>query len=124
MDTDNNAPQPAAISPSLFAFAKVRMITELVGAEAYKSVGPAIEGRIQAVFIIGWALGGAIFGVLADRWGRIRTLALTILIYCLFTGLTALAQTVEQVTVILFITALFIGQGQVLQCDLVIRAYG
>ena len=95
---------------SLFVFAKGRMLTEMLGgAEAYKLLGPAIEGRIQMGFLVGWALGGFGFGILADRWGRARTLTLTILLYCLFTGLTGLAQTPEQVALFRFLTALGIG---------------
>src|SRR5271165_4798042 len=42
---------------------------------------------IQAAFLIGWALGGGLFGYVGDRLGRSRTLMLTILTYALFTGL-------------------------------------
>src|ERR1035437_10901294 len=35
------------------------------------------KAYIQAAFLIGWALGGAVFGRLGDRLGRTRTLALT-----------------------------------------------
>lgn len=95
---------------ALFNFAKVPMLIEMLGSEAaYKEFGPAIEGRIMMVFLIGWAVGGLVFGVLADRWGRTRTMVLTILMYCAFTGLTALCQTPEQVMVVRFLTALGIG---------------
>ncbi len=95
---------------SLFAFAKGRMLTEMLGsAAAYRLAGPAIEGRIQTLFLVGWALGGFGFGVLADRWGRGRTLALTIGLYALFTGLTGLCRTPEEVALARFLTALGIG---------------
>ena len=47
--------------------------------------------------------------MVADRWGRTRTMALTILIYSVFTGLTGLAQTPMQLLVLRFIAALGIG---------------
>lgn len=94
---------------ALFNFAKVPMLTELLGAETYKAQGAIIEGRLLTVFLIGWSLGGVIFGVLADRWGRTRTMAVTILLYSLFTGLTIFCQTWEQVAVVRFVTALGIG---------------
>lgn len=94
---------------ALFNFAKTPMLMQMLGPSGYAGRGPQIEGLIQTVFLVGWAVGGLIFGVLADRWGRVRVMALTILIYCLFTGLTALAQTWEQVLVIRFLTALGIG---------------
>lgn len=95
---------------ALFNFAKAPMLTEMLGgADAYKLNGPATEGLIQMVFLVGWALGGLIFGILADRWGRTRTMVLTILMYCAFTGLTALCHSWEQVAVVRFLTALGIG---------------
>lgn len=40
------------------------------------------------VFLLGGATGGLIFGTMADRWGRKPTMALTILMYSIFSGLT------------------------------------
>lgn len=46
-----------------------------------------------AATMAGWAIGGLFFGVMGDRWGRVKTLATSILIYSLFTGLCGLATT-------------------------------
>ena len=64
---------------------------------------------IQAAFLLGWALGGAFFGVIGDRLGRSRTLVLTILTYALFTGLSFFAQTWWQLMICRFLAALGIG---------------
>src|SRR5262249_23141706 len=48
-------------------------------------------GYATAIFLIGWALGGVAFGILGDRIGRAKTMVLTILVYSLFTGLSALS---------------------------------
>ncbi|MDX2065833.1 MAG: MFS transporter [Fimbriimonadaceae bacterium] len=93
----------------LFNFAKLPMLTEMLGAERFKAVGPQIEGQIQTIFLIAWSIGGLLFGILADRWGRAPVLITTILMYSVFTGLTGLCQTPEQVMVARFITALGIG---------------
>ena len=66
-------------------------------------------GIIFSIFLIGWALGGIAFGVLADRIGRTRVLIWTILIYAVFTGMAALAQSWWQLALFRFITALGIG---------------
>jgi len=94
---------------ALFNFAKAPMLIEMLGAVRYKLVGPRIEGQIQTWFLVGWAIGGLIFGILADRWGRTRTLVVTILMYCALTGLTAFCRSPEQVMVTRFLTALGIG---------------
>ncbi len=64
---------------------------------------------IQGAFLIGWALGGAIFGRIGDRIGRTKTLTITILIYALFTGLGAVAFEWWHLLIYRFIAALGIG---------------
>ncbi len=64
---------------------------------------------IQAAFLVGWALGGAVFGWIGDRFGRTRTISLTILTYAAFTGLSAFAVNWEMLLVFRFLAALGIG---------------
>lgn len=64
---------------------------------------------IQAAFLLGWALGGGLFGRVGDRLGRTRALMLTILTYALFTGLSFFAQTWWHLFIFRFLAALGIG---------------
>jgi len=64
---------------------------------------------IQAAFMLGWALGGGLFGRLGDRIGRSRALVLTILTYAIFTGAGFFAQTWWQLLIFRFLSALGIG---------------
>src|SRR5262245_1941022 len=66
-------------------------------------------GIIFSIFLLGWAVGGIAFGVMADRLGRTRTLVVTILVYAVFTGLAALSRTWWQLATFRFVTALGIG---------------
>lgn len=66
-------------------------------------------GLIFSIFLIGWAIGGVLFGIAADRFGRTKTLIVTILIYAVFTGLAALSQTWWHLAIYRFLTALGIG---------------
>jgi MFS family permease len=62
-----------------------------------------------AAFLIGGAMGGVLFGRISDRIGRTRTLIYTILVYSLFTCVSALAQTWWQMAILRFLVALGTG---------------
>ena len=66
-------------------------------------------GIIFSIFLIGWAIGGIFFGVVADHFGRTKILIITILIYAVFTGLAALSQDWWHLAIYRFLTALGIG---------------
>src|SRR5262249_31317509 len=68
-----------------------------------------IGGLIIAIKLFCWGLGGIVFGVVADRIGRSRTMIITILIYSAFTGLSALAQSWEQLAVLQALAGFGIG---------------
>ena len=52
----------------------------------------AQSGSLVTWTLIGAVAGGLIFGALADRYGRVRVLTWTILLFAVFTGLCAVAQ--------------------------------
>ncbi|MFC0580821.1 MFS transporter [Micrococcoides hystricis] len=56
----------------------------------------ADAGWVTALSVAASALGGVIFGNLADRYGRVRVLTWVIIGYSVFTGLTATAQDMFQ----------------------------
>ncbi len=62
-----------------------------------------------AIFVAGWATGGLIFGAVGDRIGRAKTLTLTVLMYSVFTGLSALSKGWIDFAVYRFITGLGVG---------------
>ncbi len=64
---------------------------------------------VTAWFLIGWGIGGMIFGALGDRFGRARMLTVTILIYSAFTGLSFFSQTKVDFTIFRFLTGLGVG---------------
>lgn len=67
------------------------------------------SGWATSIFMIGWAVGGIGFGVMGDRYGRVKTLMLTILMYAIFTGLSAIAGSVEEFYLYRFLTGLGVG---------------
>ncbi len=81
------------------------------------------NGRITAAFLIGAALGGWLFGWLGDRVGRVRAMALSVLVYSLFTGLGGLAQDATQLAGLRFLAALGMGGEWALGVALVMETW-
>ena len=55
------------------------------------SLSTTQAGSLATVTLVGAVVGGLVFGVLSDYVGRVRVLTWSILIFALFTGLSALA---------------------------------
>ena len=83
-------------------------LRELLGETAEADVGFWF-GVITAVFLVGAATGGVLFGWLGDRLGRVRAMTLSVLVYAIFTGACGLAQSATQVAVLRFIASLGMG---------------
>jgi MFS family permease len=67
------------------------------------------SGLATAIFMVGWASGGLFFGIMGDRWGRAKTMMLTILVYSGFTGLSALSRNQWDFMLYRFLTGLGVG---------------
>jgi MFS family permease len=66
-------------------------------------------GYATSIFLIGWASGGLVFGVLGDRIGRAKTMVITILVYSACTGLSALSKGFWDFSFYRFITGFGVG---------------
>ncbi len=53
---------------------------------------PAQSGSLVTWTLVGAVVGGIVFGSLSDRYGRVRVLTWTIVLFAVFTGLCAIAQ--------------------------------
>jgi MFS family permease len=65
-------------------------------------------GLLFALFLVGWGLS-LLWGPVADRFGRVRTLCLTILFFSVFTLLSGLAANVWQLAVFRLLAGVGIG---------------
>jgi MFS family permease len=70
---------------------------------------PAYAGTVLAITLLGWGVGGMLGGVLADYIGRKRTMILAIIVYSLFTGLSAFAWNWMSFAVLRFLVGIAIG---------------
>jgi MFS family permease len=80
-------------------------------------------GIITALFLIGAAAGGVLFGWLGDRLGRVRAMSLSILAYALCTGGCGLAQSPLQLAGLRFLAALGMGGEWALGVALVMEIW-
>lgn len=69
----------------------------------------ATGGLISSITNIGMLAGGIIFGILADKFGRVRIFTYTIILFAIGTALTGLATNIEQVYLFRFIAGLGAG---------------
>ncbi len=105
----------------LFTIFKSAMFTELAGGDR-----SAVEwqGNLGfAVFLLGGAVGGLFFAMLSDRFGRAKMMAVTILIYSVFSSATAFAQSALQVHVLRFLVALGTGGEWAIAAALVAETF-
>jgi MFS family permease len=90
----------------LFVSLQGPMLDALVGSGPQREL---VFNLGLAAFLTGGAVGGLLFGMMADRWGRRRTMALTILMYSVFTGMHALVQNGWQLAALRFLVGMGVG---------------
>ncbi len=93
----------------LFNLARLDAISDLATKPTDDKIITVFSTWSTSIFLIGWASGGLIFGVFGDRLGRVRTLTTTILLYSIFTGLSALSVSVWDFCAYRFLTGLGVG---------------
>jgi MFS family permease len=64
---------------------------------------------LTSLLLLGWAIGGIVFGKLADRLGRTRTLLLTMVTYSVATAACAFAPNIAVLAIFRFVASLGIG---------------
>ncbi len=88
--------------------AMVQLLTTSAGKPSAKMVSD-YGGYATSIFMVGWAIGGLFFGVLGDRLGRAATMLVTILVYSIFTGLSAFSFGFADFALYRFLTGLGVG---------------
>jgi MFS family permease len=97
----------ASLGWMLDAFDVMLYALVLTSLRAELGIDAQTAGGLQSLTLLASAAGGLIFGVLADRQGRVRALMLSVLLYSVFTAACGLAQTAAQLAVF----RIFLGLG-------------
>jgi len=109
----------------IFALAREPAIAELLPADIAPEAETADEqksrqeirfalvrswgGWATGILMIGWATGGIIFGMMSDRWGRVKTMVVTLVVYAGFTGLSGISRTPMEFLIYRFLVGLGVG---------------
>lgn len=76
----------------LFILAREPALKQLLGDASASGLDvKTLIGWATTAMMIGWATGGILFGMMSDKWGRVKTMVTTLLIYSGFTGLSGCA---------------------------------
>ncbi len=111
---------PLVAAPALEGMAATKGILsgpELIGFKQYWM------GTVTAVFLLGAAAGGLVFGWMGDRIGRVKAMTGSILCYSIFTGLCYFATEPWHLAVLRFIAALGMGGEWALGVALVMEIW-
>lgn len=97
------------LGQQVFVIARIPAVKAIMPANTPPETLKEWGGYTMAIFVLGWATGGLIFGAVGDRIGRARALAITILLYGLCTGLSAFSTSLFDFCLYRFITGLGVG---------------
>ena len=107
----------------LFSLVLRPALTELLGGQPTIAEIGRVGGLLSTVGLLGWAFGGFLFGNIADYIGRVRTLALSILIYSVFTGLQGLSHSPLELGIYRFFAGVGTGAEIIVGIPLVAEAF-
>src|ERR1700730_15300967 len=95
----------------IYALVLVPAMTELLPKSGMNG-SPANVGFVGsilfALFLVGWGLA-FLWGPIADRFGRARVLAASVLVYAVFTGAAAMSESVWQLALFRLLAGIGIG---------------
>lgn len=98
-----------AFEGQIYNLTRADMLPELLHVHADDPLVKIWGERFLGIFLLGGTFGGLLFSSLADKWGRNPVMALTILFYSVFSGITAFAGEIWQVGALRFLVAMGVG---------------
>jgi MFS family permease len=92
----------------LYSLIAVPALKDLLHTQDSAAIGPYV-GFMFALFLLGASVGGFFFGRLGDKIGRVKTMIITVLVYSVFTAISALAINPWQFGICRFLGATGLG---------------
>ncbi len=93
------------------------VVKDLLGGTGMEQLGD-VSAYISALYFVGWAIGGLSMGLIGDRIGRARSLALSIATFGFFTFFISLASSWEMILVFRFFCGFGVGGMMVINTTL------
>ena len=93
----------------IFVLAREPALRELLGATAADGEVKYWGGWATCILLIGWGTGGILFGMMSDKYGRVKAMLATLLAYTVFSGLSGLARTGIEFLIYRFLCGMGVG---------------
>ncbi len=93
----------------IFILSREPALKELLGAAAAEDKVRRWGGMATLLLMVGWASGGILFGMLSDRYGRVKAMVSTLLAYSIFSGLSGFARSGAEFLLWRFLFGLGVG---------------
>jgi MFS family permease len=107
----------------LFSFVLRPAVIDLLGGQASPAQIGSVGGYLAMAGLLGWAIGGFMLGIVADYIGRVRTLALSIIVFSVFTACQGFSQTPLQLGLFRFLAGIGTGAEGVVGIALVAEVF-
>ena len=93
----------------IFVLAREPALRELLGAVASDGDVKKWGGWATCILLVGWGTGGILFGMMSDKYGRVKAMLATLLAYTVFSGLSGLARTGVEFLIYRFLCGMGVG---------------
>ncbi|HOH40043.1 MAG TPA: MFS transporter [Verrucomicrobiota bacterium] len=93
----------------IFVLSREPALRELLGAVASDGEVKYWGGIATLLMMVGWATGGILFGMMSDRYGRVKAMVSTLLAYTIFSGLSGFSRSGIEFLIYRFLFGLGVG---------------
>jgi MFS family permease len=93
----------------IFVLAREPALRELLGAVASDGDVKFWGGWATAILLLGWGTGGILFGMMSDKYGRVKAMLATLVAYTVFSGLSGLARNGTEFLIYRFLCGMGVG---------------